>query len=503
MFWVATQVGLDGVIVGLPLSALVTLPIVGVILWLDRWERERPRRLVSAFAWGASIAAFCAIWSQAGLQALVDTTMGTDVGAWVRPLIITPVTEEVFKGLFLVWLLIYRRRRITGLLDGIVYAGLVGAGFSFTENILYFGRAVTAFAASDTSDVKAIAVLGATFFLRVVLVPFMHPFFVSVFGLGIAASANKHRGAARIGLPVAGLLVAIALHGVWDWAGLAASDPFLIYKIYGAVMAPVFLAVVILALVLRRREGKVITAALPALARDGHIAPEEVVLLANLENVAAGGGTCVGARAGPRLAPPRAIKPRQALSASERPAHRTPETGTGSTNKHGRPRPPEEACSERSKFRMSSGQWQPQSTHRTPNGSPSKRPGIGHTVRAVWPMPAGPRSAQVAEELPDVGRQQGGFLQRGEVAAPVDVDPPGDRVGRLVVTTDGDVVREDDRRGGHAGVGVRHAPAGGLRVADVRRRAGRAGEPRDINAERGDLFAHEADRRDRSGQLLS
>ena len=99
---------------------------MGVILWLDRWERERPRRLVSAFAWGASIAAFCAIWSQAGLQALVDTTMGTDVGAWVRPLIITPVTEEVFKGLFLVWLLIYRRRRITGLLDGIVYAGLVG-----------------------------------------------------------------------------------------------------------------------------------------------------------------------------------------------------------------------------------------------------------------------------------------------------------------------------------------------------------------------------------------
>src|SRR5690242_20601313 len=97
VFWVATQIGLDGVIVGLALSALVILPIVGVFLWLDRWERERPRSLVSAFAWGASIAAFCAIWSQAGLQAVVDTAMGTDVGAWVRPLIITPVTEEVFK----------------------------------------------------------------------------------------------------------------------------------------------------------------------------------------------------------------------------------------------------------------------------------------------------------------------------------------------------------------------------------------------------------------------
>lgn len=281
--WVAGRIGVDGVIAGLPLSALVTSLIVGAFLWLDRWERERPRRLASAFAWGASFAAFCSIWSQEGLQTLADTTMGTDFGAWFRPLVITPVTEEVFKGLFLVWLLIYRRRQITGLLDGVVYAGLAGAGFSFTENILYLGRAITTFAASDTSDVNSVALLGASLFLRVVMVPFFHPLMVVVFGLGIAAAATSGRGgAARTGLALAGLLVAITLHGVWDWAGLAGSDPFLIYKIYGAVMVPVFLATLIVALVLRRREGKMIAAALPALARDGHIAPEEVTALADL-----------------------------------------------------------------------------------------------------------------------------------------------------------------------------------------------------------------------------
>ncbi|MEV6863369.1 PrsW family intramembrane metalloprotease [Streptosporangium subroseum] len=282
MAWVAGQIGLDGVAVGLLLSVLIIVPIVGAFLWLDRWERERPRRLASAFAWGASFAAFCSIWSQEGLQSLVDTTVGTDFGAWFRPLVITPVTEEIFKGLFLVWLLIYRRRQITGLLDGVVYAGLVGAGFSFTENILYFGRIITAFAASDTSDVKAVAVLGASFFLRMVMVPFFHPLLVAVFGLGIAAAANKRGRAARVGLALAGLLVAIILHGVWDWAGLAAGDPLLIYKIYGAVMVPVFLTMLVLALVLRKREGKMIAAALPDLARDGHIAPEEVAPLANL-----------------------------------------------------------------------------------------------------------------------------------------------------------------------------------------------------------------------------
>ncbi|MEV4805428.1 PrsW family intramembrane metalloprotease [Nonomuraea sp. NPDC049421] len=280
--WVATQAGWSGVAAGLPLSALVTLPVVGAFRWLDRWEPERPRRLASAFAWGASFAAFCSIWSQQGLQAVVDTTMGTDVGAWFRPLVITPVTEEILKGLFLVWLLVYRRRQVTGLLGGVVYAGLVGAGFSFTENILYFGRIITTFAASDTSDVKAVALLGAGFFLRMVMVPFFHPLMVAVFGLGIAAAANKRGRGARLGLALAGLFVAIVLHGAWDWAGLAGSDPYLIYKIYGAVMMPVFLAMLVLALVVRKREGKMIAGALPALAQDGHVAPDEVAPLANL-----------------------------------------------------------------------------------------------------------------------------------------------------------------------------------------------------------------------------
>ncbi|MGG7507419.1 PrsW family intramembrane metalloprotease [Plantibacter sp. YIM 135249] len=281
--WIITQIRVDGVVAGLPLSIVVTLPMVGVFLWLDRWEREQPRRLLSAFAWGASFAALCSIWSQEGLQAFFDATVGTDVTAWFRPLVITPVTEEVFKGLFLIWLLVYRRRRITGLLDGIVYGGLVGAGFAFTEQILYFGRIVTTFAASDPSDGGALVTLILSFALRMVMVPFMHSFLVAIFGLGIAAAAGTRSRGARFGLAGAGLLVAIVLHGVWDWAGLSGTrDPFLIYKIYGAVMVPLFLAMLILALILRRREGKAIAAALPSLAREGRIGEHEVGALANL-----------------------------------------------------------------------------------------------------------------------------------------------------------------------------------------------------------------------------
>ena len=38
-------------------------------------------------------------------------------------------------------LLWWRRAELDGVLDGIVYAGMVGIGFAFTENILYLAAA--------------------------------------------------------------------------------------------------------------------------------------------------------------------------------------------------------------------------------------------------------------------------------------------------------------------------------------------------------------------------
>ena len=62
-----------------------------------------------------------------------------------------PVTEEASKGLFLLLLLWWRRAELDGVLDGIVYAGMVGIGFAFTENILYLAARTTA----PTASVRA------------------------------------------------------------------------------------------------------------------------------------------------------------------------------------------------------------------------------------------------------------------------------------------------------------------------------------------------------------
>ena len=55
--------------------------------------------------------------------------------------VVAPVTEEAAKGLFILLLLFYRRNELDGVLDGLVYAGMVGIGFAFTENILYLTSA--------------------------------------------------------------------------------------------------------------------------------------------------------------------------------------------------------------------------------------------------------------------------------------------------------------------------------------------------------------------------
>lgn len=284
LLWVGEQVGPGGVALGLAASAVVTIPVIGLFLWLDRWNRKPPGLSFSAFVWGASIAAFCSIWSQQWLHLLVDATLGTNVGAWARPLIITPITEEALKALFLIWLLVHRRRQITGVLDAVVFAGLSGAGFSFTENSLYFGRAimdVVHTAATDDGG-DAVATLGVLLFMRVVMVPLFHPLMVALTGVGIGVASNARGQSGRKLSVAAALLVAIVLHGVWDWGGLASTDRYFIFKVYAAALVPIFIAMLVLAIVLRRRAGRTIATTMPALVDNDDVAPEDANQLVDL-----------------------------------------------------------------------------------------------------------------------------------------------------------------------------------------------------------------------------
>src|SRR3569623_1439153 len=117
------------------LAAVPVGPIIGCLLWLDRYEPEPRRLLAGGLTWGVFVATAIALLLEGvgGFVGGISDTWMLEVGA--------PIAEEACKGLFLLLLLSWRRAELDGVLDGIVYAGMVGIGFAFTENILYLSQA--------------------------------------------------------------------------------------------------------------------------------------------------------------------------------------------------------------------------------------------------------------------------------------------------------------------------------------------------------------------------
>ena len=268
--------GLGGVLVGTLCALLPVGPVVAAFLWLDRWEPEPPRLLLLAFAWGAGAAALTALLINTGAAAIADMLIGQGSGDVLGAVVVAPIVEEAVKGLFLVGLLWMRRNEFDGIVDGVVYAGLVAAGFAFTENILYFGRAFSMDVMSGASGAVV-----ATLLLRGVLAPFAHPLFTSMIGIGTGLAASHRSGTFRVVVVVIGYLAAVGLHALWNGsASLVGGTAF--FGVYGFVMLPLFLSLIVLLLLQRRREQRIVAEQLPGFAQAGWIAPSEVPLLSTL-----------------------------------------------------------------------------------------------------------------------------------------------------------------------------------------------------------------------------
>ncbi len=112
--------------------------------------------------------------------------------------VVAPVTEEAAKGLFLLLLLWWRRAELDGILDGIVYAGMIGIGFAFTENILYLSAA---YDGTDGMGPGGIAGVTSTFVLRCVFSPFAHPLFTAFTGIGIGIAVGSRSRSVRMLAP--------------------------------------------------------------------------------------------------------------------------------------------------------------------------------------------------------------------------------------------------------------------------------------------------------------
>ncbi len=268
---IGAEVGPIGLVTGLVL-ATVPLPLyLGLALWIDRFEPEPIRMLSWAFFWGATAATFFALILNTVGQSVVSSEFGSSFGEVYGSSISAPVVEESAKGFVLLAIYRFRRSELNGVLDGIVYASMVGLGFATTENILYYGNA----AAGDGVPLEA------TFFMRGVLSPFAHPVFTAMTGIGFGIAVASGRPLRRLA-PFVGLVGAMLLHSLWN-SSATVGDGLGFVGVYFLIMIPIFVAVIVISIVARRREGRMVSDQLQPELASGQLTGEDVQSLSSVK----------------------------------------------------------------------------------------------------------------------------------------------------------------------------------------------------------------------------
>lgn len=279
---VRRQTGTEGFLVGLLLAVLPVPILGGAFLWLDRVEPTPLRDAVFAFAWGACAATLVAILAnEYATELLVTTFTASDSQSdtWGATFV-APVVEESAKGAAVLLLFLFRRRDFTGIVDGVVIAGLTATGFAFTENILYLGSGFAEDQAYGTGG--GLGTTAAVFVVRIVMTPFAHPLFTSLTGIGFAIAATSRPGQARRWLaPLGGWLLAMVLHGTWN--GSASFSPLGFLAVYATVMIPLFGLLVWLAIWSRSNELKTIRTQLPLYAMAGWLSLPEPAAIGSMK----------------------------------------------------------------------------------------------------------------------------------------------------------------------------------------------------------------------------
>ena len=265
MVAIGSDTGVTGFVAGFVFSLVPVCIVLPALLWLDRLEAEPVRQLLFAFGWGALVATFFALVVNT-YSITVLTLHGGDVTTVA--VVVAPWVEETCKGAAVLAILLWRRQEFDGIVDGIVYAGLTGLGFAFTENVLYLGRALQE---NGTSG------LVVTFVLRCLIGPFAHPLFTMATGIGLGIASQTRRRSLQVAAPVCGLLVAVLLHGLWNLSTVAGLRGFV--GVYIAVQVPIFAAAVGFAIWARRREGRLIRQHLQVYVASGWFTPAEADML--------------------------------------------------------------------------------------------------------------------------------------------------------------------------------------------------------------------------------
>jgi RsiW-degrading membrane proteinase PrsW (M82 family) len=246
LYVIGYATGPSALMLGILLGTLPVPIYVLLILWIDRYESEPLWMLAMAFFWGATFAAFMAIIINSSVNRSLAREFGSSTGFFYALVVSAPITEEFAKGMVLFILFWWKKDEFDGIVDGIVYAGMVGLGFAMTENFQYYGQAARVGGNFLTGSLL----------MRGAISPFAHPLFTSMTGIGLGWARQTQNKAIKIIMPPVGLLTAMLLHFTWNRSAFSGNVIF--YTVYLLVMLPIFTGAIVSIFFALRHEGRIL-----------------------------------------------------------------------------------------------------------------------------------------------------------------------------------------------------------------------------------------------------
>ncbi|HYQ30967.1 MAG TPA: PrsW family intramembrane metalloprotease [Polyangiaceae bacterium] len=200
------------------LAFLVIAPTVFVYFLIikgaDRYEPEPLWLLSAVFFWGAVVATVISMVmngvGEGVLSAALSAPQNSQIVQSSTASFVAPFVEESAKGsgLLMLWLLSsVWLHEVDGPLDGAIYGGVLGLGFTLTEDVLYVGYA----AAQGGTQAFAL------YLVRTVAAGLSHASFTAMTGLGVGVALETRSPALKIFAPIAGWLSAVGLHFVHNF----------------------------------------------------------------------------------------------------------------------------------------------------------------------------------------------------------------------------------------------------------------------------------------------
>lgn len=202
-------------LVGLLLGVVFVTPFVLTYLffirWADRFEPEPWWLVLTAFVWGACFATIGGGLSSSVAQKLAESVLDKGLADLAGATVFAPIFEETFKGMGVALIAIASAlglRELDGPLDGTIYGGVVGLGFTLTEDILYVANQYA------QSGIAGFVIL---LFLRTVLLGLSHCTFTACTGLGFGIATEARSWTVKILAPIVGFGGAIAMHAMHNF----------------------------------------------------------------------------------------------------------------------------------------------------------------------------------------------------------------------------------------------------------------------------------------------